>query len=740
MSDQKPEPENSFPPAGKRHTVSLKNLFLDPNNFRFIDQQEYVKVPENKITDPDVQRRTTSFILGRNNEEVKDLIGSFKKNGWLPVDQIQVRPIGQSKYVVVEGNRRVACLKLLERRYEEGAIDLGSLDPSIFRAVPVVFYEAADEAHHLVVMGLGHISGKKHWPTVNQARLLKNLISISGWSEEDVCNAVGVKRRELRATLKTLTLSELYAESDYGDQFSPEKFNIFREIVRSREISKWLDLSDSTGRPRNLERAQRLFSWLSTDEDFQDSEDDFNTASPDPVISKGSDVRDLAKIITDEKALRTLDETRRLTEATLFSDVIVQDRIETGLTKLNDNLSLLFNYSSKLTEKDTFQLESASKKLKGLLASRDIQPRLLGERKDRRTLNQVRSGHFKSINLTKFKRFENLEISELRQINLFLGPNNTGKTSLLEGVNLLTAQNDIDELLRTVVRRGKLNSDPPPTWIRDQIESEIIIKGRFDNVPDNVATVSITNETSDDDSIDKTFYITSLEIEAWYGGQKQTATTHIFENRDRITRMDEPHTLCPVVFSSPFTQHDTEFLTDLFNRSVLAKTKDLVIDFIRENLDSGFRSVDAKPGHNNRNFTRFQVTHDKFDSAVDLTQFGEGIQRIFQIGLLFAYAESGIVLIDEFENAIHYSLLKPFTKFVRDLSRLFRVQVFITSHSKECLEAFMSNGEDIHEISAYAMRLEEGSIRSYHYSAERLERMLESLDIDLRGVQSPTNS
>ncbi|MFX5142110.1 AAA family ATPase, partial [Acinetobacter baumannii] len=79
---------------------------------------------------------------------------------------------------------------------------------------------------------------------------------------------------------------------------------------------------------------------------------------------------------------------------------------------------------------------------------------------------------------------------------------------------------------------------------------------------------------------------------------------------------------------------------------------------------------------------RFLVTHDAFSEAVDLSSFGEGIQRVFLTGLLFAGARGGVVLIDEFENALHTGLLVEFTKFVHELASEFECQVFLTTHSK----------------------------------------------------------
>lgn len=733
-SDQSEVPaEPQGPPASVTRKVALRNLFLDPNNYRFIDQPDYVAVPDDASQDPDIQRRTTAFLLGKNSEEVRDLISSFKKNGWLAVDQIQVREIARGKYIVVEGNRRIATLKFLERRYLDSAIDLGNLDPKIFDAVPVVLYDAADDAHHKVIMGLGHITGKRRWPAINQARLLHSLLTDHGWREDEICNAIGVSKRELRSTLKTLTLCDLYRASDYGDQFSAEKYNIFREIIRSREVSRWIGWNDVENRPDNQTNIARLFSWISREEMSLVEGDSEPPPPSDPVINTGTEVRELAKIVNDDNALRTLDETRRLTDATFSSDVLVQDRLSEGIRRINDSINILFNHAPKLSEEQLNHAQSALSKLQGVISVRDRRPSLVNQPLARRDYNLKRQSHFSELAITQFRRFNDLKISDLKRVNVFAGPNNSGKTSVLEAVHLLVSQNDIDEVLRVICRRGKVSNDPPALWVMEQLQPEVRISGRFDTLKDNLAEVIIRNEPRSDEVEDKTFYVTSFEVNATYGKDNQSAVTHIFQQRERITRSNVVSVLCPAVFSSPFMQHDTEFLVELFNRSVEAGTKDEVVQFIREKLDLGFINVDAAPSHGATRFTRFRVTHSGFETAHDLTQFGEGVQRIFHIGLLFAYARGGVVLIDEFENAIHYTLLRPFARFVQELAVKFDVQVFVTSHSKECIDAFVKNAFMLEDISAFALRTENGQPIAHYYEGTRLEQLLEIADVDMRG-------
>jgi predicted ATPase len=735
MPDNEPNsnPEAPQSVSSRTRSVSLKNLFLDPNNYRFVDHEDYLPVPPENIPSEEVQRRTTSFLLGDSTDGIRDLLTSFRKNGWLPIDQIQVRELSKGKFLVVEGNRRVAALKYLQRRHEESAVDLGALSSDFFSAVPVVIYEEASAAQHLVVMGLAHIAGKKKWPPLNQARALRELITKHGWSEDDTRQALGIEKRDLRRALGALALADAYAASEFGDQMTTMKYNLFREIVASPALRSWIDWDQTSyraGRPENLER---LFAWVSKEATQDEDDQPANNHSTDPAISTGEDVRELARIISDESALRELDESRRLSVATFSSRQVVESKLGECVSRINDSVGVLFNHVGKLTDDHLASIEEVQRKLRGLLSSRDRQPVLLGAASERTSINASRQGHFKSISLERYRRFSHLQIDGLRRVNLFVGANNAGKTSLLEAVQLLACQNDVSAILEIAQRRGKLHDDPPPGWLKEQIATESRLSGKFDEVSANQASVQITNRINGGDVEDKTGYVTTIEITADYGGILQRSVTHLFERRERITRYATCRVLCPVVFSSPFTQHNTTFLASLFAKSVEAGVKKDVVSFIQERIDSNLKDIDQTTAPYSRNFTRFLVEHEAIRPAPDISQFGEGLQRIFQIGLLFAYAKDGVVLIDEFENAIHFSLLRSFSRLVQELAVRFNVQVFITSHSKECLDAFVQNDFLLSDVAAYALRVTSaGETQCYRYPGEQLETLLESVDIDLR--------
>ena len=91
------------------------------------------------------------------------------------------------------------------------------------------------------------------------------------------------------------------------------------------------------------------------------------------------------------------------------------------------------------------------------------------------------------------------------------------------------------------------------------------------------------------------------------------------------------------------------------------------------------------------------------------------------------------MLIDEFETAIHYSLLVEFTRFIHELADEFNVQVFITTHSKECIDAFVKNGYRNTEISAYLVKDTEEKVAVKNITGENLEYLVDSISFDLRG-------
>ncbi len=718
----------------RRQSVALSRLYLDPSNFRFRDHPDYKQIPAEQVLDKDVQRRTTNFVLGRQQEKVRDLVASIKANGWLDIDPILVQRADGARYLVVEGNRRVATLKYLQRRHEEGAIDLGKLDTSVFSELPVVLYRGTGERERLVMMGLHHISGKRRWPAINRAQAMADLLPHFDGDPDAVCRALGVSKREFNLSVRTLALVDAYKQSDYGDQLESEQYNLFREVLRSEEIRTWIGWDHQAGAASNKSNLDRLFSWMSSEaESDERDDDDQNVEVPsnsDRVIATGGQVRELAKIIADPEAVKRLAETRSLQEATLSSDLLARSEVDGALKSCDRGVQKLNRHLGELKGLELDSVEQLIGKLQGVALARKRQPAGTGPRLPWQPFNEITQTQFSSISIDCFRGINGLVIDAPRRVNLIVGRNNAGKTSLLEAIYLLAHQNDERALINTICWRSRVDSDPQPLWLVEQIPPMVSISGRFDNVANGEASVEFAVTTEPEADVeDQTSFLSKLSIDSHYGNRPQSTEVVFFGDRPRRTQFEGQHWLCRSALTSPFSANHPDTLARCNKESLEAGTKQGIIEFIQERVDHKLRNIELAD-----QFNRFLVSHEDFDKAPDLAAFGEGVRRVFEVGLLFAGVRGGVLLVDEFENAIHTELLTEFAGLVHDLATELNVQVFLSTHSKEAIDAFVLNGSQTRDVVGYAISRTDDAVNASRYDGDRLRRLHEAIDFDLRGI------
>ena len=719
---------------GRRQQLSLSSLYLDPNNYRFVHHPDYIYAPREDIFKPNVQRRTTNLILGESQAQVQDLIASIKENGWLDIDPILAER-RDGRFLVVEGNRRVATLKHLKRRYEEDAADLGRLDPAVFSKVPVVLHDAANEREHLVMMGLHHISGKRRWPAVNRALAMKRLQQDFDGDADAVCRALGVTKQDFNRSVRTLALVDAYKKSDYGDQFDSDQYTLFREVLGKTTIRKWLDWDEPESRVNNQENLNRLFSWMSKIVDFgEEDSDDANGDAPtetDPIITSLSHVRDLAKMIDDPVATKRLDETRSLREATLSSSVLAKKAIDSAIGLCEEGIQQLSIRSAELSSANLDRVEHLIGRLDGISFAHKRRPVSTG-RVPWEPFNEITRSQLADLRVQCYRGIDGLVLNDLCRINMIAAVNNAGKTSLLEAIYLLAHQNDEAALLDVIRWRGRIEGEPRPRWLVDQIQPAIRVTGRFDTVEQSAAAVELHRIDEPDDSVgNQTSFLTKLAISSTYGGQTQSTDVVLFgDDRPRITRFQGRHWLCRSALTGPFWASHADALERSNEVALETRTKTKVIDFIRAHIDDRIESIELA-----NEYGRFLVTHSDFNPSPDLSAFGDGLRRIFEIGLLFASVRGGVLLIDEFENAIHAALLGPFTRIVQELAVEHNVQVFLTTHSKEALDAFIKNSYRTDDIAGYGIGRGPDGVHARRFDGDKLLRLNRAVDFDLRGIR-----
>ncbi|MFT4929404.1 MAG: AAA15 family ATPase/GTPase, partial [Phenylobacterium sp.] len=74
-----------------------------------------------------------------------------------------------------------------------------------------------------------------------------------------------------------------------------------------------------------------------------------------------------------------------------------------------------------------------------------------------------------------------------------------------------------------------------------------------------------------------------------------------------------------------------------------------------------------------------------------------------------------------------------FAPFIHQLAIKFNVQVFLTSHSKECIDAFVNNVPEASDFAYHALvNTSEGGIKVKEYNGIKYKKLLAAGDVDLR--------
>ena len=89
------------------------------------------------------------------------------------------------------------------------------------------------------------------------------------------------------------------------------------------------------------------------------------------------------------------------------------------------------------------------------------------------------------------------------------------------------------------------------------------------------------------------------------------------------------------------------------------------------------------------------------------------MNRMFGLALALVNAKDGLLLIDEIDTGLHYSVLPDMWKLVFEVARQLNVQVFATTHSWDCIQAFSQAQQEQTEADSLLLRLNNDNGEAY---------------------------
>jgi hypothetical protein len=289
--------------------VTPAQLLLDPNNYRFHDIRGYSEVKKRaRYQEPGVQqqalkllRETTAFDLG----SLKD---SIRTNGYIPVEQIVVVPYdddeqGNKRYLVIEGNRRAASLKMLLEESKAGSVDLTEkVKESIEKISVVVLKGDGDEieSYQRTLMAIRHVAGIREWGPYQQAKLVVEMFEGEGATLGSVAQRIGISSREVaRRYRASKALRQMEEDEEFSEFAEPRLYVFFHEAVSQPKVREWLGFNDQTYKAEN-DDARRLFFEL-----LSPTEVDGEKVQP-KLTSANQQVRQLKDIVSKPYPLEVL--------------------------------------------------------------------------------------------------------------------------------------------------------------------------------------------------------------------------------------------------------------------------------------------------------------------------------------------------------------------------------------------------------------------------------------------------
>lgn len=386
-----------------------------------------------------------------------------------------------------------------------------------------------------------------------------------------------------------------------------------------------------------------------------------------------------------------------------------------------------------------------------------------------------------TVTFHKFRGLHNLSLEGLGKINLLVGINNSGKTSILEGLSIYTNPFNImgwwtilskrereDHFTRSSVIDSMrwlfpqtpliLPNDLQTTTVEDYGDLWISshskdifpissLAARYDVVEEFRSPqrgARRVNKSEREDKLELTQGL-NLQVEVQpeiafqlslpLDGEQTDIEKISFQVWDDESPIRLPRTQkyrTPVGLVTTTSHRSEAHNISLFSEAQYGDFKEEVINLLQE-IDSNITDIQilSERGSIIRNRVGIQIKHEKLGFA-PLASFGDGIRRLFHIALKLPRIKGGILLIDEVESAIHTEALQSSYKWLVKWCTDMDIQVFATTHSLEAVDALLEVTKSDDQFVLYRLEQSRDKTHVVRHGWERLKILREELGQEVR--------
>lgn len=362
-----------------------------------------------------------------------------------------------------------------------------------------------------------------------------------------------------------------------------------------------------------------------------------------------------------------------------------------------------------------------------------------------------------SIEIKSFRGIKSLRLENLAQINILTGDNNCGKTSVLEvlesfrhpdefgewssilrkeryvpfrygisyyeGFYDLFDVNSFEKKVEYIIQTGEKNTHVLLTAKESLEEMTVAEYEKLSGLYSSVEEEGLETEQLQ--------HIPKLDLEI-YINAKRRKRAKIYEGQRmpfplRIHAEDQKN----IVYVSPF-QHTAGmvFLDNVLDNPELYEEMLLVLQEFDENIVSINYSNDENKQQGRGVYKILSKSHKK---ALPLNMYGDGMKKAVLLMSAVISAKDGVLLLDEFETAIHTSAMNKVFKWILETCKKLNVQMFLTSHSKEAIDKILKCSPDVRkDMAVYTLYREKENTSVRRLSAEKAIEVQDEMGLELR--------
>jgi len=335
---------------------------------------------------------------------------------------------------------------------------------------------------------------------------------------------------------------------------------------------------------------------------------------------------------------------------------------------------------------------------------------------------------FDNLKIEGYRGIAKTELSHFGRINLFFGKNNCGKSSILEALFLLTGpsnpilpllMNQLRGIPKHTLQAMSLEFHQPNTHNRIFIQSEgreerrltiQLVKRENPNI--NLSDI-VPGETS---SVASTYgFSTTFRS----NGSEKDYTSEVLINPENETQASQNIASdYKELIVARFLSSRLSLNVDSSNYGQIVQNKD------EEKIFDLMRIIEPR-------LIDIQLVGNEFlvnlggETRLPINVMGDGFLKIFNLILDIHYSKNGILIVDELDNGIHYSVMPLLWKAIDEACSRLNVQLFASTHSLDLIKGLVSAFEDesrMHDnIAAYKLiRRPNDEIASVRYTIREL--------------------